>query len=65
MKDERNLDKFDRVFGSVFKGMELMRETCSADIPEEWLRKLAERFLPRRKRPRSRRWAAGKRSWKS
>ena len=22
MKDERNLDKFDRVFGAVFKGLE-------------------------------------------
>jgi uncharacterized protein with von Willebrand factor type A (vWA) domain len=26
VKDERNLDKFDRVFGHVFKGLELMQD---------------------------------------
>src|ERR1700752_2262402 len=26
VKDERNLDKFDRVFGHVFKGLELLGE---------------------------------------
>ena len=26
MKDERNLDKFDRVFGHVFKGLELLSD---------------------------------------
>ena len=26
VKDERNLDKFDRVFGSVFKGLENLLE---------------------------------------
>ncbi|MEJ8574410.1 VWA domain-containing protein [Microbaculum marinum] len=45
VKDERNLDKFDKVFGHVFKGLELMSETLEADIPEEWLRKLAEKYL--------------------
>ncbi len=46
VKDERNLDKFDRVFGHVFKGLELMSdEALTAEIPEEWLRKLTEKFL--------------------
>ena len=46
MKDERNLDKFDRVFGQVFKGLETLGDALDkAEIPEEWLRKLAERYL--------------------
>src|SRR6201991_788161 len=45
VKDERNLDKFDRVFGHVFKGLELMEEALSAEIPEEWLKSLAEKYL--------------------
>ena len=45
VKDERNLDKFDQVFGHVFKGLDLMSETIEADIPEEWLKKLAEKYL--------------------
>ena len=45
VKDERNLDKFDRVFGHVFKGLDLMAEALSAEIPEEWLRKLTEKYL--------------------
>ena len=46
VKDERNLDKFDKVFGHVFKGLEaLPAEGVTADIPEVWLRKLAEKLL--------------------
>jgi uncharacterized protein len=45
IKDERNLDKFDRVFGHVFKGLDLMSEALAADIPAEWLKKLAEKYL--------------------
>jgi len=45
VKDERNLDKFDRVFGSVFQGLELMSEAVTADIPAEWLKKLTEKYL--------------------
>ena len=45
VKDERNLDKFDRVFGHVFKGLDLMGEALTAEIPEEWLKKLAEKYL--------------------
>ncbi|OYQ37675.1 VWA domain-containing protein [Niveispirillum lacus] len=49
VKDERNLDKFDRVFATVFKGLEgggaVGSEELTARIPEDWLRKLAEKFL--------------------
>lgn len=46
VKDERNLDRFDRVFGTVFNGLETLGEAVEAGpIPEEWLRKLAEKHL--------------------
>ena len=44
VKDERNLDKFDRVFGKVFKGLELT-EGSGVEIPKEWLKKITERYL--------------------
>lgn len=46
VKDERNLDKFDRVFGQCFKGLEYLSEAHEkTQIPEEWLKKLAEKVL--------------------
>ena len=46
VKDERNLDKFDRVFGTVFKGLESLLDAMDkAEIPAEWLRKAAEKYL--------------------
>ncbi len=45
VKDEKNLDKFDRVFGHAFKGIEFSVPDDTADIPEEWLEKLAELYL--------------------
>jgi uncharacterized protein with von Willebrand factor type A (vWA) domain len=47
VKDERNLDKFDRVFGHCFEGLEFTseEEELIAEIPEEWLRSLAERVM--------------------
>ena len=44
VKDERHIDKFDRVFGQAFRGVEAIDDPY-AEIPEEWLRKLAEKFL--------------------
>jgi uncharacterized protein with von Willebrand factor type A (vWA) domain len=45
VKDERHLDKFDRVFGHVFKGLENTADAVSVQVPEEWLRALTEKFL--------------------
>ncbi|MEZ5840695.1 MAG: VWA domain-containing protein [Hyphomicrobiales bacterium] len=45
VKDERNIDKFDRVFGTVFKGLENLGGAIEAEIPEDWLRKLTEKNL--------------------
>ena len=48
VKDERYLDRFDQVFGQVFKGIEsegTELEEIMASLPEEWLRKLAEKHL--------------------
>ena len=43
MKDERNLDKFDRVFGAHFNGLETVAD--GAALPEDWLKALAEKLL--------------------
>jgi uncharacterized protein len=47
VKDERNLDRFDRVFGAVFKGLEgeAALDGVLARIPEEWLKTLTERMF--------------------
>ena len=46
IKDERNIDKFDKVFGTVFKGLESVGDAVDVqDLPEEWLRKVSEKFL--------------------
>jgi uncharacterized protein len=50
VKDERNLDKFDRVFGHVFKGLESTSEALTPEIPAEWLKKLAEKYLSEEER---------------
>jgi len=45
VKDERHLDRFDRVFGEVFKGLERAEGVATQDIPEEWLRLVSEKLL--------------------
>ncbi|MEW5964338.1 MAG: VWA domain-containing protein [Pseudomonadota bacterium] len=45
VKDERHLDRFDQVFGHVFRGIELMSETTEARIPAEWLKAVSELHL--------------------
>ena len=48
VKDERNLDKFDRAFSATFSGLEEIQTEDvinAVDIPAEWLRKLAENHL--------------------
>ncbi|MBX3561859.1 MAG: VWA domain-containing protein [Sphingomonas sp.] len=45
VKDEGLLDRFDQVFGKVFKGLEASYGTEEAPIPEEWLKAVAELYL--------------------
>lgn len=48
VKDERNLDKFDRAFAASFEGLEAISADQmleAVDIPQEWLEKMAEKFL--------------------
>jgi uncharacterized protein with von Willebrand factor type A (vWA) domain len=45
VKDEAMLDRFDQVFNKVFKGLLSNYEKAEADIPEEWLKAVAEKFL--------------------
>ena len=45
VKDERNLDKFDRVFAHVFKGIESLAEGVTAEIPADWLKLLTQKYL--------------------
>lgn len=44
VKDEKYFDRYDRAFGAYFKGI-VDVEGVMAVIPEEWLRKLAEKHL--------------------
>jgi len=43
--DEGQIDRFDRVFGEVFRGALSNGENLTAEIPEEWLRRVAELYL--------------------
>ena len=48
VKDERNIDKFDRAFAAAFSGLEnisLDDVMEAVDIPHEWLEKMAEKHL--------------------
>ncbi|MCP4780950.1 MAG: VWA domain-containing protein [Hyphomicrobium sp.] len=45
IKDERHLDRFDRVFGHVFKGLSALPESLETEIPEDWLRMVSELHL--------------------
>ena len=48
VKDERNLDKFDRAFAATFEGLEGISPQDmleQVDLPEDWLRKMAEKTL--------------------
>lgn len=45
VKDEKHLDKFDQVFGQVFKGIEGINGEISVEIPDEWLKLLTQKFL--------------------
>src|SRR5207344_2505818 len=44
VKDEKYYDRYDRVFAAYFKGI-VEADALAVMIPEEWLKKLAERIL--------------------
>ena len=45
VKDESQLDRFDRIFAAYFNGVEDSLADLLQDIPEEWLRRQAELTL--------------------
>jgi uncharacterized protein with von Willebrand factor type A (vWA) domain len=49
VKDEAQFDRFDRAFAAYFKGVDSLDDALTrlfeANIPEEWLQKLAEKIL--------------------
>ncbi|MEX0286470.1 MAG: VWA domain-containing protein [Paracoccaceae bacterium] len=48
VKDERNLDKFDRAFAATFSGLEQIsidQVLEAIDLPADWLEKMAEKHL--------------------
>ncbi|MFB1023903.1 MAG: VWA domain-containing protein [Octadecabacter sp.] len=48
VKDERNIDKFDRAFATAFEGLEAIPDSAvmdAVDIPQDWLEKMAEKHL--------------------
>lgn len=49
VKDERHIDRFDQVFAEHFKGLAMVSGSGESvdvtEIPDEWLRKLAEKHL--------------------
>ena len=54
VKDERHIDRFDQVFGHVFKGLEylsdIFKDVFGEELPEEWLRQMAELHLSEEER---------------
>ena len=48
VKDERNIDKFDRAFATTFEGLDAItadQVLDAVDIPHDWLEKMAEKHL--------------------
>ncbi len=45
VKDESQIDKFDRIFGAHFKGIEDSLADIFQDIPDDWLQQRAELML--------------------
>lgn len=52
VKDERHLDRFDRVFAKHFAGAETLFDSLLANVPEEWLRRMGERVLSEEEKAR-------------
>lgn len=52
VKDERHIDRFDQVFGHCFQGLELLDDLFGQEIPEDWLKAMAELHLTDEERAR-------------
>ena len=52
VKDESQFDRFDRVFGAHFHGIEQAFKSLGEEIPEDWLRRQAELLLSEEERKR-------------
>lgn len=59
VKDERHLDRFDLAFSESFKGLEsitLDQVLEAVDLPQEWLEKMAEKYLTEKERSEIEAW---------
>jgi uncharacterized protein with von Willebrand factor type A (vWA) domain len=45
VKDETQYDRFDRAFAAYFKGIESVFAEVAGEIPDEWLRAMAQKLL--------------------
>jgi uncharacterized protein with von Willebrand factor type A (vWA) domain len=52
VKDERHFDRFDRAFAAHFQGAEVLFDQFVANLPHEWLQRLAERTLSEEEKAR-------------
>ena len=52
VKDEAQLDRFDRIFGTYFKGVDDALGDLFTPVPDEWLRRQAELHLSEEERAR-------------
>lgn len=52
VKDERYYDRYDRVFGEHFRGLETTHDSAPRALPEEWLQKLNSLELTAEERAR-------------
>ena len=52
VKDEAYFDRFDLAFAAYFKGVHAIPDAFVTDIPAEWLRRIAERWLTEEEKAR-------------
>ena len=52
VKDEGLLDRFDQVFAKVFRGISTSFGETRAELPDEWLKAVAEKYLSPEERER-------------
>ena len=56
IKDEKHFDKFDRAFGSYFKGVEMLGD-FTKEVPNSWLEKLLQNELSPEQKAAIEKWA--------